>query len=119
MIKKSARRECLLTGRAKVLTRPDVDGATVTLVELGVETVVVQAPAAFVVADLIALDFALPDQATELHTIAKVIGLPDAEGHVLCELTFLPLLVRKRLQAWFDAGPPPRPAARLRVGRVG
>src|SRR5690606_33972168 len=104
----------------KVLTRPEREGFDATIVELGAESLLLETTACLTLGDQVAVDFALPGAAKEINTIAKVLRPPPSGAdQALCALLHLPLLERRRVQAWLDDEPPPRTAARNRVSRAG
>jgi hypothetical protein len=112
-----ARRPCSLPAKAKVLAplgEPAAQAAT--LVELGADTLVLRGPARLTIGALVAIDFELPGHPREINAIAKVVRPDDGRGQVRCELTLLPSFERQVVRRWAESDPPPRPAARNRVG---
>lgn len=117
-----ARRSCALPAKTTNLSRPEsARRIPATVVELGVETFVLRAaldlgPLPEVGPSIqLAIDLELPE-GPEVNAIAGVVGPARHEGELLCRFIHLPLRERRRIEEWVGAQPPPRPAARARVG---
>ena len=63
----------------------------------------------------LAIDLELPG-GPELCAIAFLVDPAYRPGELLCRFVHIPLHERRRIEAWLGAQPPPRPAARARVG---
>jgi hypothetical protein len=116
------RARCALPARVTNLSRPESPRRVpATVVELGVETLALRADL-----DLgrvpevgpsiqLAIDLELPG-GPELCAIAFLVDPGYRPGELLCRFVHIPLHERRRIEAWLGAQPPPRPAARARVG---